>query len=81
MELFYNKVTSPICEYKSGGGYVKQMRKESEKFKITENNTGKIFKKSRFLWKIKKNGRVEGKEAKVHRNDDMSDIGIRVKLK
>ena len=45
----------------SVGGYVKQMRDEIEKLKITDKNCldrEQYRNKSRFLWKIKKIGRV-----------------------
>ena len=59
------RVFDGIREYNSVGEYAKQMREETEELKITDNNRQKncmdreqYGKKSRFLWKIKKNRRV-----------------------
>ena len=72
------RVFDGIREYKSVGGYAKQMREETEELKITDKNCldrenyGKKLKEIKVLWKINKNGRVlksrvEGTQSKARK--------------
>ena len=83
------RVLNRIHEYKSVGGYVKQMREETEKLKIWAKNCldrklyEKKIKETRFLWKIKKNGRVLRGRRKGSKGTQKwwEDAGIKEKWK